>query len=124
MKALSMSAAPKLRMSPPILALEYGERALLLALYVQLLLRVWPSIGTHAYNTLMVVSETLVIGFVIFRRASAEVTRRPLDWVLAFGGTALPLLLRPAPTPLITPVAGVSVMALGLMTHLAAKLSL
>jgi len=42
-----------------------------------------------------VVEQTIVVVAYMLRRPAREVTRRPRDWILAFGGTFVPVLLRP-----------------------------
>jgi protein-S-isoprenylcysteine O-methyltransferase Ste14 len=41
------------------------------------------------------VEQTIVVAVYLLRRPAREVTRRPRDWFLAFGGTFVPVLLRP-----------------------------
>jgi protein-S-isoprenylcysteine O-methyltransferase Ste14 len=41
------------------------------------------------------VEQMIVVAVYLLRRPAREVTRRTRDWVLAFGGTFVPVLLRP-----------------------------
>ena len=41
------------------------------------------------------VEQMVVVAVYLLRRPAREVTRRPRDWILAFGGTFVPVLLRP-----------------------------
>jgi protein-S-isoprenylcysteine O-methyltransferase Ste14 len=41
------------------------------------------------------VEQMIVVAVYLLRRPAREVTRRPRDWILAFGGTFVPVLLRP-----------------------------
>lgn len=41
------------------------------------------------------VEQTIVVAVYLLRRPAREVTRRARDWFLAFGGTFVPVLLRP-----------------------------
>src|ERR1700737_4862588 len=43
----------------------------------------------------IVVSESLVVLFILIRRAAKTVSLRPGDWLLAFGATAAPLSVVP-----------------------------
>lgn len=43
----------------------------------------------------ILIQESLLVFFFLFRRQSRETSMRPLDWLLAICGTALPLFLRP-----------------------------
>jgi protein-S-isoprenylcysteine O-methyltransferase Ste14 len=44
----------------------------------------------------IVISETLTAGFFIFRIAPKSVSVKPFDWLVALGGTFIPLFFRPA----------------------------
>ena len=65
-------------------------------------------------------------GFVLVRRTSADVTRNPRDWTLAFAATIGPLLSQPASSehPLIPPGAGAMVLLIGFALQVSAKLVL
>lgn len=41
-------------------------------------------------------SETLIVAFYIFRTKPQTISVNPFDWIIAIGGTFLPLFLRPA----------------------------
>ncbi|HEV2364260.1 MAG TPA: DUF1295 domain-containing protein [Caulobacteraceae bacterium] len=113
---------------PPLtaadLALDYAERALLLFLYLLLLARIGPSLGKVPINSLLLVGESLVVGFVVFRRGSADVSKRPLDWVLALGGTLPSLFLRPGGQALVPPGPAGVLMIAGILLQVSAKASL
>lgn len=52
---------------------------------------------THEWALLlMCISETLVVAYFIFRSQPKTVSIKPFDWIVAIGGTFLPLLFRPA----------------------------
>lgn len=71
---------------------------------------------------LVVISETLAAGFFIFRSTPKTVSVAPFDWLVALGGTFMPLFLRPAAWGVLPPAS--IVMALGTMIQIASMLSL
>lgn len=75
-------------------------------------------------NLLLLVTEGMSVFFVIFRRRTVDVSTLPIDWALALGGTMLPLLVRPATPPLAPEWLSASIMAIGSVIAMAAKLSL
>ncbi|HZL01174.1 MAG TPA: methyltransferase [Caulobacteraceae bacterium] len=120
---LSIPKAEPARRRPGWL-IDYGERALLILLYLLLVERLAPSLGRQPVNTLLLLSESIVVGFVVLRRRTADVTRDPADWMLALGGTIAPLFMLPGGSPIgPSAIAGV-VMVVGILTHVGAKLSL
>jgi protein-S-isoprenylcysteine O-methyltransferase Ste14 len=113
-----------IRAGPLSLFIDYGERALLVALYLLLVQRLVPSLGHEPLNTLLLISESIVVGFVVFRRATANVTRNPLDWLMALAGTVPPLFLRAGGHAVAPPMVGAGLMMAGVLTHVWAKLAL
>lgn len=78
-----------------------------------------------APNALYLFDQTLILCFLLFRRPAHLVTERPLDFLLAIAGTALPMLAQPASgNSLVPPVICSALMIIGLIVHLSAKLSL
>lgn len=74
---------------------------------------------------ILVASESLVVLFIIIRRAAKNVSMRPGDWLLAFGATAAPLLARPAEIEPLLPAVVCGLLTLvGLLLQIYAKLSL
>ena len=71
---------------------------------------------------LIIISETLVAGFFIFRSAPETVSLAPSDWLVAIGGTFTPLFLRPA-TWGVLPSASIA-MTLGIILQIASLISL
>ncbi len=100
---------------------DYAERLLLVGLYALLVLRLWPSLGHQWVNSLLLVGESLVVGFVVFRRASDDVTKRPLDWLVALAGTLPSLFLRPGGPHLINNILALVLMVAGILIQLSAK---
>jgi hypothetical protein len=60
----------------------------------------WKSfVQTGKWTSLLwMLSEGLVILLLVFRRESRRLSRRPWDWIVAFGGSFSVLLVRPATT--------------------------
>ncbi len=101
--------------------LDYAERVLLVCLYGLLVARTAPSLGHQPVNSLLLVGESLVVGFVIFRRPSQDVTRRPLDWILALAGTLPSLFLRSGGPHFVTAGPAVVLMVAGILIQVGAK---
>src|SRR3954451_24884813 len=94
---------PSVRPSIALL-LDGAERVLIVALYLGLVARLIASMedGGSIVNGLLLVSEGLVIVFLLARRKTRNVSPNPLDWLLAIGATCGPLLVRPgAGTPIV-----------------------
>lgn len=104
--------------------LDLGERAFSLALFAALVARLAPTLPTRPWNAPLLVSEGLVVFFMIIRRRPQLVTSRPLDWLAAFIGTAAPLLVRPGGHPLGPPAVGGILILVGLVVSIWAKLTL
>lgn len=105
--------------------LDRFEQTAALALFVFLVARVWPhdlSINILA-PALVLVSEGIIVFFLLIRRSSADISLRPRDWAAAVIGTAAPLLVMKTAEPSVLG-AGIILMLVGMMTQLAAKLSL
>ena len=114
-------------MAIPGALLDRVEKGLLLAVFSFFVVRMVGSwLDTRALiNLLYLADQSLVVGFILFRRPTEAISRRPADWVSGLAGTFLPLLLLPASgTPLMPMAACWALMLLGTATHLAAKLTL
>jgi protein-S-isoprenylcysteine O-methyltransferase Ste14 len=110
-----------------VLLLDMFERILLLLAFVFMAVsfaHAW-MLGANYSSAIVLMSEAIVVVFVICRRLTAKMSLRPADWVLAFVGTGAPLLVQPTlgeglvPTYLCT-----LLMIAGLGIQLAAKLTL
>ncbi|MEJ1160096.1 methyltransferase family protein [Prosthecomicrobium sp. N25] len=74
---------------------------------------------------LFLVSETIVVIFILARRPTDHLSTRPFDWLVGFGGTLMPLLAVPPEPPGLVPVPVVlGLMLFGFLFQIAAKLSL
>lgn len=124
MTVLIGAAEPAKRPDRLAPVLDWGERVLLICLYVLLVHRLWPSLASTPVNILLIVSETIVVGFVVCRRRTSEVTKRPADWLLALGGTLPPLFFRAGGLDLMPWSLAAVLMTAGIVTQVWAKLSL
>ncbi|WP_068085790.1 methyltransferase family protein [Novosphingobium rosa] len=103
--------------------LDRLEQVVILVLWVALLERVIRS--TNPYAPLLLVSETAVLLFVLIRRPTEAITRKPGDWLLAITATAAPLLVVPGQALLPQIVSlGILLVILGNAGQAAAKLAL
>jgi protein-S-isoprenylcysteine O-methyltransferase Ste14 len=96
--------------------LDRVEQVVLVLLWSVLLSRV---IASHnGYASLLLLSETTVLVFVLIRRPTLAISRNPGDWMLAITATAAPLLIRPEGPPLLG-ATGLSLAPLGVALVLA-----
>jgi protein-S-isoprenylcysteine O-methyltransferase Ste14 len=109
------------------LTLDIAERAFVIGLFAMLAQRVIASVvgGASPFNLLLLVSEGVVAVLVLVRRPATEMSMKPMDWFLAFGATAGPLLVRPGHVHALAPmgVAG-GMMITGILFQIASKLTL
>jgi protein-S-isoprenylcysteine O-methyltransferase Ste14 len=107
--------------------LDLLEKVVVVTLLGTLAARLIPSaIETgHYQNWLILLAEGSVVFFVLIRRATNNISLRPLDWVLGFGGTLAPMLvIASSDTPLV-PLALCSFLIVGGMLYqVYAKLTL
>ncbi|MCB5174487.1 methyltransferase family protein [Microvirga lenta] len=73
---------------------------------------------------LLLFSECLVVGFLLVRRTTSDVSLRPSDWCVAVAGTTLPLLVTAGGEPLVDGSISAVFMLIGLGLNIWAKLSL
>jgi protein-S-isoprenylcysteine O-methyltransferase Ste14 len=82
--------------------LDWAERLSVLALYAWLVWRILANYlaDRQLGNLLLLPSEGLAVVFLLLRRSSTEISRRPIEWALAMAATCAPLLVIPGGTPL------------------------
>lgn len=108
--------------------LDWGERVVLVLLYAWLTARIVATLFTgqgHAVNLLLLLSEGSVLVFVLFRRRATHISRRPVDWLLAWSAVMAPLLVYPDSARALVPsIVGAAPMLLGLAIQVNAKMIL
>lgn len=111
--------------APPARMLDRVEQAIVLVLFALLCWRLWPEslASAHWYGLMLLLSEGTVLAFVLIRRPTAAITRRPVEWAVGFGGTLASLLVVADVAPFL-PKLGFSLILAGWIVHLAAKLTL
>jgi protein-S-isoprenylcysteine O-methyltransferase Ste14 len=102
--------------------MDVGERVVCALLFAGLAIRLSHSLTASPFNILVLISEGMVVLFVLTRRTGAATTR-PMDWLVALMGTALPLLIRPGHA-FMAPVVGGELMLAGIALSIWAKLVL
>ena len=110
-----------------LILLDLVERGLIVALFAWLTVRIVGNLGSghDAANLLMLLSEGLVVFFILIRRSTTQVSQRPLDWLLALAATSVPLLVQPGlGQPLIPVACGEALLLMGMFIQLHAKLVL
>jgi protein-S-isoprenylcysteine O-methyltransferase Ste14 len=101
------------------------EQAVVTVLWAWLVYRAWPPAFTaeHASSVLLLISEGAVLLFLLLRRPTERISLKPWDWLIAAGGSFVPLLVNTA-GPTFAPAVGTPLMLAGLVMHVGAKLSL
>ncbi|HEX4197343.1 MAG TPA: methyltransferase [Caulobacteraceae bacterium] len=108
--------------------LDLIEKVFVLCLFALMASRVYQSVGSGGswLNYLQLSAEALAVVLILLRRRARELSLRPMDWALAVGATAAPLLVRPmAHSASLAPI-GVcaGLMLSGLLFQVVAKLTL
>ena len=73
---------------------DVGERIFFLLLFTIFALNLAPTLLAFPANALVLISEGLIVFFTIVRRDARMVTTRPVDWLAALSGAALPLFAK------------------------------
>jgi len=104
---------------------DYGERLFLILLSATFLQAMLANAFVHPYVLLLCVSETLPVLLMIIRRPG-EMAMKPYPLILAFIGTAAPLLVRPdsGGLQLLPDMAVGALMTAGVAVNVAAKFAL
>ncbi|MPR11720.1 methyltransferase family protein [Microvirga tunisiensis] len=108
-------------------ALDVLERVALVLFYSFMswsFLSSWIETGSAA-TLIVLASEGTVLAFVLIRRRTSDISTSTADWLLAFAGTVLPMLVRPVADGGIVPVlACIPIMLMGFVLQISAKLTL
>ena len=104
---------------------DRADQILAVGLYVWLCWRLLPRSfpPEHFFPLLLLLSEGVVLLFLLIRRSTDKISTNPRDWIVAFGGTLTPLLIVKTETVFL-PQLGFCVILIGLILHLGAKLNL
>ena len=82
-------------------------------------------VDKNIIDLLQVVTEGTMVGFVLFRRPTEDVSRKPQDWMLAWGGTLSRLCVRPVAHGMVAPIAiAAPILLLGFILQMWAKFTL
>lgn len=110
---------------PPAALIDRFEQVAAFVFYCFLVARIWPndSSANNLAPALVLVSEGVIMFFLLIRRASSDISLRPQDWLVAIVGTIAPLLISKTAEPFFLE-AGVLLMLAGMATQVSAKLSL
>ena len=94
-------------------------------LFIWFISRLWPASLTEAkpYLLLLILSECMVVIFLIFRRPTEKISINFRDWFVAFTGSFLPLVVSKGGEPWF-PTVGFVLLSYGFIIHVGAKLSL
>lgn len=110
-----------------LLLLDMFERIALTLIFVFMAVNfahAW-MLGANYSSALILLSEAVIILFIVCRRVTEVVSLRPFDWILAFVGTASPLLVQPTLGDGLVPIYLCTLLMIaGLSIQFAAKLTL
>ena len=110
------------------LYLDLFERFLVVGLFSWLVVRLVAAyLNTGNVGALVLLpSEGLVVVFMVIRRTSRQMSRRPGEWLMALGATCAPMLVAPGSGEGLIAVAGAgaTLWLMGLLVQLHAKLTL
>ena len=104
--------------------MDLGERTIAALLFSIMAIRTIPSLVAKPANAIVLLSEGMVVLFMLIRRRPLDVTTRPLDWIAAVVATALPLTLRPGGATLGDVRLAATLGLCGLILSIWAKLTL
>ena len=104
---------------------DRADQVIAVGLYAWLCVRLLPSTfpPEHLFPLMLLLSEGIVLVFLLIRRSTDKISTNPRDWIVAFGGTLTPLLVVKTETVFL-PQLGFCVILIGLILHLGAKLNL
>lgn len=101
------------------------DQLVLIGLFIMLCFRLMPDgqLPEEAYVLMILLSESIVILFVLIRRSTDKISLSFYDWFIALAGTMTVLLIGPVGKAFM-PEFGVGLILLGFTIHFGAKLSL
>ncbi len=88
--------------------------------------RLWPGDFTikELVPLLILAGEGLVVFFLLIRKPSEDISRRGIDWVVAYAGSLLPLMVSKADSEPIHVGLGAGLLLVGIAIQVSAKVSL
>ena len=106
--------------------IDRAEQAVVIVLYGAMVVRLWPHPISAAtwHPLLLLLSEGLVVAFLVIRRPTDRVSDRASEWAVAFAATFMSLLVVVGPAPSRLADVGAVLLAAGLLLQVSAKLSL
>lgn len=109
----------------PAKVLDRFEQIAALTLYAFLVYRIWPkNLGpANLAPALILLSEGVIVVFLLIRRPTDNISLRPQDWLAAIAGTIAPLLVVKAAEPSHLAI-GAFALLFGMVTQVSAKFSL
>jgi protein-S-isoprenylcysteine O-methyltransferase Ste14 len=116
---VALEAAPLRRVADRL------DQIIAAGLYACLCLRLLPKTfpPEHFYSLILLLSEGMILLFLLIRRSTEKISVDPRDWIVAFGSTILPLLIVNAQT-MSFPQFGAVLMLIGFFIQVGAKLNL
>jgi len=104
---------------------DRADQIIAVALYAWLCARFVPHTfpPEHFYPLMLLLSEGVVVLFLLIRRGTNKISLHPRDWIVAFGGTLAPLLVVKVETVFL-PQVGLVLILTGFVIHFGAKLAL
>lgn len=109
------------------LALDLFERAVVISFYGYLISNMLPAFTANGEpaDLIVLLSEGMVVLFILIRRTTDSVSFKLLDWAVALGGTAAALLVKPFAGGSFAPIwISTLLMLMGLGMQVSAKLFL
>lgn len=107
--------------------MDFIERVAVLGLYAFFLKRMWLNFMEtgNIGNLLMLITESILVVFILCRRRANNLSMHWFDWFLAFGATSLPLLVQPFSTgPHFWDGFAISLTFVGLAVQVVSKMTL
>ncbi|MDQ2953426.1 MAG: isoprenylcysteine carboxylmethyltransferase family protein [Pseudomonadota bacterium] len=109
------------------LDLDLVEKVVVTAFWGFLCTRLIPGVfeSGEYLNILLLLSEALVVFFVVLRRRATAISERSIDWFVGFAGTLVPLFALPPEGEPVVPIAFCAILMLGgFGLNMSAKLTL
>ena len=103
---------------------DFGERAFTVLLFIGLVIRIGEAFVQRPPDIAVVVLEIPAVVFILFRRQTSDISKRPYDWFIGLLGTGAPMLVAPGGLPLAHPLIGICLLFMGLTLASTSKVTL